>query len=207
MNKRQQLIFCICGPTASGKSSICGEILKRVSGVQLSVSSTTRKPRANELNARDYFFLTQEEFSNRIKDNQFIEYAEYSGNLYGTEKRNITSAFKKKNDLILEIEVQGVQQIKKLYPRQTVTIFVFPPSYAELEARLRKRATDSEAQIKQRLEIVKSELEVLSSEGFSDYLVVNEFLDTALKNVQGIIEAERLRYGRQDSDFIKELLK
>lgn len=196
MLNREKIIFCICGPTASGKSSVREHIVKRVSSLQFSVSTTTRASRAGERNGEDYFFVSEQEFAKRLEQGKFLEHAQYSGHLYGTEIRNLELAQRNNHDLLLEIEVQGVEQIKKRFAEKVVTLFICPPSLRELEARLRSRATDAEDQIQSRLQIAKQELTTLTSPGFSDYFILNEHLDDALKTIQSVIFAERARFSR-----------
>lgn len=194
----KNILFCFAGPTASGKSTISKALAAEDSTLKLSISTTTRQPRAGEQDGREYFFVTPEEFEQRIKAGLFLEHAEFSGNRYGTEKRNIELAFADGRDLLLDIDVQGVQQLKTLYPAQTVTVFVTPPSMAELLARLSKRGSETADQTRLRLETAQKEIALLGSQGFSDYLIVNDALADALVAARNIVNAERLRFSRKN---------
>jgi guanylate kinase len=197
---RASILFCFCGPVASGKSTICTKVSSLVDQVELSVSSTTRSPRPGEEDGVHYHFLERQEFESRIANEGFIEYAEFNGNLYGTEKRVVDQAVVAAQDLLLDIEIQGVAQLKKLYPDNLVTVFVLPPSKDVLTERLRARGSgESEKQIATRLEIAKTEIAALMSPGFSDYLLINEDLEPAVQEAVSIVLSERNRYKRIDS--------
>lgn len=196
---KDRLLFCFCGPTASGKSTICREVVSRVKEAALSISTTTRPIRAGEKKGRDYFFVTPEEFATRVRSGSFVEYAEYNNNFYGTEYRNIDHAIEKNVDLVLDIEVQGVRQLKERYGKRVVVIFVIPPTVVELETRLRGRATEAEEVIRSRLLIAQQEIQILSSENFSDYLLINDSLEESIRLGASIVEGERCRLSRNDS--------
>lgn len=198
-------MICIAGPTASGKSTICRALVPGIENIRLSISTTTRPPRRGEVDGVDYNFVSREEFAERVKRGAFIEHAEFSGNLYGTEYSNITRAEEQGFDLIFEIEVQGVQQLKARYGSRLRTIFVFPVSFEELERRLRARATDSEEQIQHRLKRAREEVALLSTPQFSDYLVVNDVLEHAVERARAIIVAERCRLERAGEGIRKSL--
>ena len=154
----------------------------------------------------DYFFVSEEEFKKRVADDCFIEHVVFSSNHYGTEKRNIDLAIEKGCDLLLDIDVQGVEQLKQLYPKRLVCIFVFPPSFDALVERLRARGTESEEQIESRLEIARKEIAKLREPSFSDYLVINDQLEASTSEVKSIVIAERNRLSRKvgmDNFFIK----
>jgi len=191
-----RLLFCFCGPTASGKSSICRKIVESVKDAELSVSTTTRPIRPGEKKGRDYFFVTQEEFAARVQSGSFVEYAQYNGNFYGTEYRNIDAASATNVDLLLDIEVQGVQQLKKRYGDRVIVVFVIPPSLAELEKRLRDRATETEEVIQSRLLIASQEIAILSKNNFSDYLLVNESLEESILLGASFVRAEQSKVSR-----------
>ena len=192
------ILFCIAGPGGSGKSTICQKIVEVVDNLVLSISSTTREPRKGEVDGEHYFFLTPEEFRKRSEDGLFLERAEFNGNLYGTELRNIERAEKIGADLLLEIETQGVKSLKERTELEPylVTIFTHPPSMEVLEERLRNRKTDSEEQIQKRLTLAKGENEILSKPGFSDYFLFNDTVENAVANFASIIRAERQKMDR-----------
>ena len=136
-----------------------------------------------------------------------MEHAMFSMHYYGTEKRNIELAEQSGKDLLLDIDLQGVKEFKRLYPAQTVTTFVFPPSFVDLKKRLVNRASDSSEQIKNRLEVAEGEIELLSMPGFSDYFLVNDQLEEAVMQAQSIVSAERIRMARFNPESLKEILK
>lgn len=206
-SKREQILFCFCGPSGSGKTSICRKLLAEVTNLENSISTTTRAPRGEEKNGVDYFFVSPEEFQKKIAEKGFIEHASFSGNQYGTEKRNVERAEKAGNDLLLDIEVQGVEQLKKLFPTRVVTVFVFPTSFQELEKRIRDRGTEDEEKISRRLATARNEIVVLNSKNFSDYLLINENLVSAAQNAIKIIHAERERFARLNRKYLYNLLK
>lgn len=195
------LLFCFAGPTASGKSTISTAVLKEVPNLMLSISTTSRPPRNGEEDGKHYHFVSKEEFQNRVSSGQFIEHAEFSGHFYGTEKRNIADAAIKSVDVSLDIDVQGVEQLKSLYPAQVVTICVLPPSLDELKKRLEARGKDSKEQVAIRLEVAKKEVEILSNPFFSDYLLINDELPESILLGASIIRAERARIARLTSSL------
>jgi guanylate kinase len=205
MKERQPLFLCFCGPTASGKSTICRELAAALNDVRLSVSTTTRAPRGNEVDGKEYFFVDQAEFLARVSRGMFVEHAMFNGKHYGTEKRNMEQAERDGVDLLLDIEVQGVAQMKKLYGSRVVTVFVFPPSIAELETRLRKRGTEDEEKISARLKIAREELAVLCTPGFSDYLLINDTPAQAYEEGLSILRAERTAMSRISPERLKRL--
>lgn len=182
-------IFVISSPSGGGKTTLCGILLKTCSGLKVSVSLTTRKSRKNERNKRDYFFIKQEEFLEKIKQNAFAEWAKLLDNYYGTLKENIEIPLKKGQDVILTIDVQGALQIKKLYP-QAVLIYILPSSLNVLKKRLKNRQTDTKADIEKRVKLAVKELEFVKK---YDYAVVNDSLSRAAGKVKSIIMAERCR--------------
>jgi len=173
----------------------------------LSISTTTRAPRAGEVDGRDYYFVSGAEFQQRLAAGRFIEHADFGGERYGTELTNIERAQKESKDLLLDIEVQGVRQLKQLFPGRVVTTFVFPPSFTELEARLRARASENEEQIAVRLKTARGEVAILKDPLFSDFIVVNDQLEAALALSKSIVAASRALLSRQSPEEISKLLK
>lgn len=184
MNKK---LFVISGCSGVGKGTVLKEFMKRNSdNFVLSVSCTTRKPRPGEVDGVNYFFLTKEEFEDCINKDKFLEYAQFAGNYYGTKQKYIHQRFEEGMNLILEIETQGALQVKKKMP-EAVLIFIAPPSFEELEHRLRGRNTEDEETIKKRLDFVKIELE--RSKQY-DYVVVNDDLERAISEIESITKKE-----------------
>ena len=170
-------LFVISAPSGTGKTSLIRKVLleKLASKTKLGVSCTTRERRANEEGGVAYFFLTEQEFKKRIQDDEFLEYAEVFGNLYGTPKDWVVSTISNGFDVILELDVQGALQVKNSYP-DAKTIFIIPTSYEDLRNRLVKRGQDSEETIEKRLSEAKQE--IISGKDF-DYLITNDDFDLA----------------------------
>ena len=193
MNKEKEpIIFIVSGPSGSGKSTLVQKILE-LPNTMLSVSCTTRKPRAAESPGKCYNFVTQEQFQGMINQGAFLEYAQVFGkNWYGTLWENWFAAQRKGVDLILEIDVQGAQQVQQGQLKENVvSIFVLPPSPEELERRIRARAMDSEDEIERRLRQAKTEIKALVE--YYDYRVVNDDIERAGKRIQDIVLKERDR--------------
>ena len=204
--RSQSIFFCFCGPSGSGKTTLTHQLLRSLDHVKLSISTTTRAPRGKEVDGKDYYFVTTAEFTRRIEAGTFLEHAKYGGNHYGTERSNLTAAETAACDLLLDIDLQGVTALKKLYPKQTVTVFVFPPSWAILEQRIRERGTESSEQINKRLQIAAEEVRTLRESSFSDYLLVNENLESCVSLGRSIIEAERNRLSRFPQSTLSKLV-
>ncbi len=191
-NGRKPIIFIVSGPSGSGKSTLVKKILE-VPNTMLSVSCTTRKPRAAESPGKWYHFVTQEQFQRMIGERAFLEYAQVFGkNWYGTPWENWVEAQRKGFDLILEIDVQGAQEVQQGQLRENaVSIFVLPPSVEELERRIRARGMDSEDEIETRLKQAKTEIKALLEH--YDYWVVNDDVERAGEKIQEIVLKERDR--------------
>ncbi len=206
---KPNLVIVISGPSGSGKSTVIDSLCKTDETLQLSVSATTRKPRSGEVDGVDYHFLTRAEFEKSIQQGKFLEWAEYGDNLYGTLKSEIADARETGKDAILEIEVKGSLEIRKrqqdLAPARSILIFIVPPSFATLEKRLRRRDTESESELKQRLDIAKSE--VLEIQHY-DYWVSNPQgkIQQAVQQIQTIISAERSRVDPKLIETLNPLL-
>lgn len=180
-------LFIISGCSGVGKGTLLKMFLENNPDIRLSISATTRKPRANEQDGVNYFFISKDEFKEAIKNDEFLEYAEFSGNFYGTKRNFVEKTLNEGKDIILEIEVKGAKQVKTQMP-DAVTIFIMPPSVEILEKRLRGRHTEDEETIQKRLNEAKREIEAGSN---FNYQVINDNLDAALSNLQNIINTER----------------
>lgn len=178
-------LFVISGSSGVGKGTVIKEFLKKHPEFKLSVSCTTRSKREGEVNGVNYFFLTQKEFKKCIDNGEFLEWAEFSGNHYGTKKDFVENCLKNGENLILEIDTKGALNVKKIMP-EAVLIFIAPPSLKELESRLRGRHTETEEAIQKRLASIKLELE--NSKHF-DYEIINDTVDNAVKKLEEIILA------------------
>ncbi len=177
-------LFVISGSSGVGKGTVIKEFLKRNPEFKLSVSCTTRKPRAGEVHGENYFFLSREDFETCIEKNEFLEWAEFSGNLYGTQRPYIEEKLSQGKKLILEIDTQGALNVKKIIP-ESVLIFILPPSFEELEARLRGRHTETEEAIQKRLASTKLELE---NSKYFDYEVINDSIENAVQKLEEIMK-------------------
>ena len=193
----EPILFAFCGPSASGKSTILRELAGQEPSLMLSISTTTRAPRGKETEGVDYYFVAEEEFEKRVANGLFLEHAAYGGCRYGTERRNIEDASRISADLLLDIDVQGAESLKKEFKNQLVVTFVFPPSFDELVKRLEARATEGPEAIKKRISIAEQEIEKLLSPGFSDYLLINDDLTESIHLARAIILAERMSLPRQ----------
>jgi len=179
-----QLII-ISGPSGVGKSTICNELVKRLDNVYLSVSATTRSQKNGEKNGEDYWFVGRDEFEKQIKAGNFIEHAEVFGNLYGTPKDKVLKALDKGKTAILEIDVQGAQQVKNLYPEAKL-IFILPPKQTELEKRINDRGRDDETDIGKRL--AGAGIEIAAAWQHYKYMVINDDLEQAVQEAMDIIK-------------------
>lgn len=178
-------LFVISGCSGVGKGTVIDEFMKRNSdNFILSVSCTTRNPRPNEIDGINYFFISKEEFEQNIKDEKFLEYANFAGNYYGTKKKYIKEKFDQGYNIILEIETNGALQVKEKMP-EAVLIFIVPPSVEELEHRLRGRHTEDEETIQKRLAQVKIELE--RSKKY-DFTVINDNIERAVQEIENIVK-------------------
>lgn len=173
-------LLVISGSSGVGKGTIIKAFLDKHPEFKLSVSCTTRNKREGEIDGKNYFFLTVEEFQHCIKNNDFLEWAEFSGNFYGTKKDFVTECLQKGENLILEIDTKGALNVKKIIPDATL-IFIAPPSFEELEARLRGRHTETEEAIQKRLASIKLEIE--NSKQF-DYQIVNDTIEHAVAQLE-----------------------
>ncbi|MBQ3266060.1 MAG: guanylate kinase [Ruminococcus sp.] len=185
--KNKGMLIVYTGCSGVGKGTIMKELLPRNPNLRLSVSATTRAPRAGEVDGREYYFVTPERFDEMIAEGAFLEYAKYAGGSYGTPKEPVFRMLDEGYDVILEIEVKGFLQVKQACP-DCLTIFIAPPSFEELEARLRKRGTETEEKIAERLKIAEKELK---SQDQFDHVVVNDIAQRAADEVLSIIAAEK----------------
>lgn len=200
MNERGMLIV-LSGPSGSGKGTIIKSLLKQRDDTVLSVSVTTRQPRPGEVDGVHYFFRTREEFERMIEDNALLEWAEYNGNYYGTPEDAIREWLGQGKNVLLEIEVQGAEQVMN-HRSDLVSIFITIPSMEELERRLRDRGTETEDKIQGRMAVAQREL----TRAFRyDYVVLNDEVDLAVQRIHTIIDAEKMRYSRMET-LVMEVL-
>jgi guanylate kinase len=198
------LVYIISAPSGSGKSTLVSELLKMVPNLDFSISYTTRPVRGSEQNGKEYFFVSLAEFQQMIRDDEFLEYAEFDGNYYGTARRFLSEAEKRGRDLLLDIDVQGAAQIQRKLAN-SVSIFILPPNRKTLEWRLRKRSEDAEDVIQRRLATASREIENYDK---YNYILVNDQLEDSIESLQAIVKSERLcRSGQPISDEESKVLE
>ena len=186
---RRGKTFIICGPSGVGKGTVVARLLASYPKLYFSVSATTRPPRPGEVDGKHYHFLSREQFQRWIDEDAFLEHAEFVGNLYGTPKLYVDKAMDQGRDVILDIEIQGAEQVHRRRP-EAIRIYVAPPSWAELERRLIGRGTEDMEKVRRRLERGKEEFAVARD---FDYFVINDTVDRALEELRAILLAEHCR--------------
>ena len=191
---RRGLLLILSSPSGAGKSTLSRKLMAWDSDLRFSVSATTRSPRSGEVDGREYYFRSRADFESMVQDGQMLEHAEVFGNFYGSPRGPVEAAMSQGRDTLFDIDWQGGQQIKQAMRGDVVSIFILPPSIAELESRLRGRAQDSEEVIAQRM--AKSQSEISHWMEY-DYVIVNRDLDAAFGELVTIVQAERLRRDRQ----------
>ena len=197
-----QALYVISAPSGSGKSTLVKVLMREVSELRFSISYTTRQPRGQEKHAESYYFVTREEFKERIANDEFLECAEVFGNYYGTNRAEKQFALDAGSDLVLDIDVQGARQLKSKIP-DAVTIFILPPSREILEQRLRARGEDTEETIERRL---REAAEEIRNYHLYDYVLVNREVEESAKTLCSIVRAERVRRTRIEEE-IRPILK
>lgn len=199
---RRGIPFVAAAPSGTGKTTVCRGALERDSNLRFSVSHTTRVPRPGEVEGRDYHFVSAETFRRMVEAGEFVEHAEYAGNLYGTSRTALVEPLEQGFDLMIEIEVQGARQLRDQLSDGRF-VFLLPPSLEELERRLRTRGTDADEAIEHRLALVDRELAAVH---FFDYAIVNDDLEQAIEAMLEVVRAERAgdtedvrhRFGREE---------
>lgn len=178
-------LIVISAPSGAGKTTLCDRLLKEFPTLTLSISSTTRAPRGQEKHGREYFFLSKDEFQKQIDAGRFAEWAEVHGNFYGTSKKVIEKAFAAGKSVLLDIDVQGAESLKKSYPKEAYLIFISPPSLDVLEKRLRSRGTDSEQSIQKRMKNARDEMSRIP---IFHKVVINDELERACSELGGLVK-------------------
>jgi guanylate kinase len=186
-------LFVVAAPSGTGKSSLVNALLQLDAHVCLSVSHTTRAPRGQEQDGREYHFIDESRFRTMIERGDFLEWAQVHGHLYGTSRQAIEDSLRGGQDIVLEIDWQGALQIKQLFP-DAVLIFVLPPNWQELLQRLQRRGEDGEAVIRQRME--NARIEVAQARHF-DFVIINALFESALFDLKTIVHSQRLKYAAQ----------
>ena len=198
--KKQGTLVVVSGFAGTGKGTVMKELLKRYDSYALSISATTRNPRGGEVDGREYFFKTKEEFEQMIEADEFVEYACYVGNYYGTPKKYVQEQLAAGRDVILEIEIQGALKIKSKFS-DALLLFIAPPSADVLKERLVGRGTETEDVIEQRLARAVEESKGIEN---YDYIVVNDDLDECVENVHQVIQSAGWKMSRREKD-VEEL--
>jgi len=195
MNKG--LLIVISGASGTGKGTVCKKILEDLPSVAYSISATTRKPRDGEVDGREYYFLSVDEFKRWIAEEKFLEFAEVHGNFYGTPLNKITERLNRGEDILLEIDVQGALNVKKKFP-EGIYIFMLPPSLAELKRRIEGRGSETPETLARRMKNAAAEIQIGHE---YDYAVVNDTVDAATEKIKAILVAERCKVSRNAKIF------
>ncbi len=193
-------LFVISAPSGAGKTTLCNEIIRIMPELRFSISYTTRKPRAGEIDGKDYIFIDEERFKAMIDNGEFAEWANVHGNYYGTSRKALDDIIEKGQDVILDIDVQGAQQIKRNY-KYGIYIFILPPSLDTIRKRLEKRGQNSPEEIALRLRRAVEEIREYKN---YDYVIVNDVFDEALTALRSIIVAEGKRVHRLDHTLVEK---
>ncbi len=204
--KEPGLLLVISGPSGSGKGTLCSRLLQRRPEIVVSVSATTRERRAGEIEGKNYYYISQEEFASRIREGLFLEYAQVFDQYYGTPRDKVLEQLQENRDVILEIDIQGAMQVKKAYS-QAVFIFIVPPSMQVLKERIMNRDRESIEEIERRLRESKKELTYIDQ---YDYVIINDKIETAVDKLEAIILAEKCRsrhISASDIEFSEEELR
>ena len=194
LGKNKGLMLVLSSPSGAGKSSICKALLDLDKNLYLSISTTTRKIRPNEVSGKDYNFVTLAEFKNKLSQDKFIEHAKVFNNFYGTDKSIVESKIKQGKDLLFDIDWQGAQQLREKMREDIVSVFILPPSKKELARRLKERGQDTNEVVQQRMSEASSEITHWAE---YDYVIINEDLNLSVKTVLGILHSERMKRIRQ----------
>ncbi|HVP83535.1 MAG TPA: guanylate kinase [Rhizomicrobium sp.] len=192
--KRRGLMLVLSSPSGAGKTTLSRRLLQSDPAIQMSVSATTRKPRPNEIEGRDYFFINDAEFEKRAVAGGFLEHANVFGHRYGTPKKAVDDILKSGKDVLFDIDWQGTQQLKQQARDDVVSVFVLPPSHDELERRLRARAQDEEEVVQKRMAKAADEI---SHWAEYDYIIINDDVMSAQTQLETILASERLKRARQ----------
>lgn len=195
------VLIILSGPSGSGKDTVLNKLTENRDDIKISISMTTRQKRNDEIDGLNYYFVNREYFEKKIADNNMLEYAEYADNLYGTPKAPVDEMLRNGKAVILKIEVQGAEKIRKIYP-EVISIFLMPPSVRVLEERLRGRNSEDEETLNHRLVIAREEIRRASE---YDYIVINDTVENAVAGIETIINAERQKTFR-NKKIISEVI-
>ena len=197
---KKGILIVISGPSGAGKGTICNALLEKHKDLYLSVSATTRAPRVGEIDGVNYHFLTKEQFENKIKENEFLEWAEvYGGNYYGTPKTNVNDMLNEGKNVILEIDIQGALQVKENC-EDGVFIFILPPSMEELKKRIETRGSETPESLLERFNSAYEEINYISK---YNYGVINDTVEDAVSKIENILIAEQCKVDKIDHEILK----
>ncbi|HTN44052.1 MAG TPA: guanylate kinase [Nitrospiria bacterium] len=199
-SRKRGLLLVVSAPSGAGKTTLCREMAHTMPGLRYSISYTTRSPRANEVDGRDYFFITEPEFMQMVARNEFAEWAKVHNNFYGTQADFLKRTMAGGTDVLLDVDTQGAKLLKKRFP-DGVFIFVLPPSMAILMERLRDRQSDTPEEIERRLRVAREEIQNFSD---YDYIIINDEIKKAIRDLESVILAERIRITHAEQDWIRE---
>jgi guanylate kinase len=204
--ERRGLMFVLSSPSGAGKTTLARELMDKVAGLEMSVSVTTRPMRPGEVEGKDYYFIDKQRFNQMVKNNELLEHAPVFDHFYGTPRAPVEAALSAGRDVLFDIDWQGTQQLREKARQDVVSVFILPPSAADLEKRLHTRAQDSDAVIRGRMSRASHEM---SHWAEYDYIVINHAVDEAFAEVHAILKAERLRRDRRTglTAFVRGLQK
>jgi guanylate kinase len=194
----EHLLFVVSAPSGGGKTTLCREVLGRMTGLAFSISHTTRQPRAGEVNGTNYFFISPQQFQDDLDHNRMAEWTEIYGNRYGTSRRTIEDFFDQGCDILFDIDEPGARQLKEAYP-SVITVLVLPPSMQVLRQRLIERGTEEGEALERRLKRAREEIEAMR---WYDYVVINDTIPEAADQLQAVITSERCRRNRKSIEDI-----
>ncbi|MDP2167195.1 MAG: guanylate kinase [Thermodesulfovibrionales bacterium] len=200
MRRNKGNLFVVSAPSGAGKTTLCQMLGQTMQNIRHSVSYTTRQPRAGEVNDRDYTFLGEAEFKRMVDDGGFAEWAVVHGNIYGTSRKRLDAMLSNGIDVILDIDVQGAAKIKEVY-ENGIFIFILPPSMEALRRRLASRMSNSEDEIRMRMQKARAEIREYKN---YDYVIVNDIFDDALHGLEAIVAAGRARTGNLDREWVEK---
>lgn len=198
-SKKQGILIIISAPSGAGKGSVISQMCKQDNNLWVSVSATSRPMRSNDEEGKTYYFLSKKEFEQKIKEGYFLEYTNYVGNYYGTPRQYIQEHLDKGQDVILEIEIEGAMNVKKMIP-EALCVFIMPPSLKELKRRLESRGTDTKDKILERFKTAYREINEVTK---YNYVVINDILEIAADKVLSIIKAEKCRVDRIEEVYLQ----
>jgi len=197
--KKKGLLIVLSGPSGAGKGTICKALMEKEKDLKLSISATTRQPRSGEIEGKNYFFKSEEEFEKMIENDSLLEWAKVYDHYYGTPKDFVLKNLEEGNDVVLEIDIQGALKIKEKFP-EGVFIFILPPSMEELKNRIKKRGTETEEEIIKRFKSAYEELNYVSK---YNYVVINDSVEEAVEKIRAIIIAEKCRVDRNKDLYLE----